>query len=336
MKTDLWFFTNRQTGSEILQPQFFTPRSQFGLYCETDDITFPFSITMTAYKKEEKIFEETVTVKDKGQESGRYNLIIRENTFLMEYWADKICRLPDRLCVYIKMAGEEHTVEKLCEYATISGKITDFSGKSFPASVQFFRYGFGYPYRIGVWSDREGNYSVTVPKGRYNAVFTDDESYRKNTLENWCWNFIIDRDEPLDFKVGTGEIYSLTPWFSNGGMPVMFLYFRPMMLGDKKEYTQEINGREYTVIDIAPQLEPKDIKVTVNSKDLQVISLQTFYETCDGTAMPACILQVEKPRYSDEKQRVTVEYSAVSDGNIATSQGRCDFYFRDGFVASIK
>jgi len=72
---------------------------------------------------------------------------------------------------------------------------------------------------------------------------------------------IIDRDETLDFKVGTGEVYSLTPWFSNGGMPVMFLYFRPMILCNQKEYGREINGREYTVIDIAPRLKPENINI---------------------------------------------------------------------------
>ncbi len=332
MKLDSWFFVNKQTPSEILQPDFYTPRSQFGLYCEWENIAFPFRVTMGAYKNKTRVFEKTIFIDSSERKSGKCNLIFKDKAFLLEYWDDDVSVLPDNLCVKIKTPGEDYEFYQKCEYATISGKITDFEGNPFPASVQLFRYGFGYPHRIGVWSDSDGRYSVTVPKGIYNTIYVDDESYRKTTLENWCWNMIIDRDETLDFKVGTGEVYSLTPWFSNGGMSVMFLYFRPMILCNQKEYGREINGREYTVIDIAPQLKPEDITATVNGKKLPIISLQTIYETYDGTAMPACVLQVEKPQYTADKQTVTVEYNTICDGNPATSQGRCQFCIRDGFV----
>jgi len=97
----------------------------------------------------------------------------------------------------------------------------------------------------------------------------------------------------------------------------------------------EINGREYTVIDIAPRLKPENIKVMINDKEVEVISLQTIYETYNGTAMPACVLQTEKPQYTADKQTVTVEYNTICDGNPATSQGRCQFYIRDSFVNTL-
>ncbi len=335
MKSDLWFFVNKQNMSEVLQPDFYTPRSQFGLYCEWEDIAFPFRVTMTAYKNSKLVFEETVFIDKKEQKSEEYNLICKDSAFILEYWADEVCFLPDKLYVKVKTQDTEYEKWSDCEYAVISGKITDFGGYPFPASVQLFRYGFGYPHRIGVWSDSDGNYSVTVPKGFYNAIYVDDDSYRKTTLENWCWNMIIDRDETLDFKVGTGEVYSLAPWLSNGGMPVMLLYFRPMMLRTEKEYTKEINGREYAVIDIAPGLKPEDIKVMANGKELKIISLQTIYETHNDTAMPACVIQTEKPDYTADKITVTVEYNTVCGDYTATSQGRCQFYIRDGFVNTI-
>ncbi|MBQ8604127.1 MAG: carboxypeptidase regulatory-like domain-containing protein [Oscillospiraceae bacterium] len=306
------------------------------MYCEYNELSFPLRITVTAYSDNNISVEKTVILNGENPNNEEYNFVLKDKSFLLEVWCDAVSILPDKLYAKIQTTTGETEIQQDCEYATIKGKITDFDGKPFPASVQFFRYGFSYPHRMGVWSDSEGNYSVTVPKGRYNAIFVDDDSYRKSTLENWCWNMIIDCDETLDFKVGTGEIYSLTPWFSNGGMPVMFLYFRPMILGYKREYKMRINSSEYNIIDIAPQLEPKDIKVTANNKDLQIISLQTIYETCDGMAMPAYILQVEKPRYSAEKQRVTVEYCTDAEGYTAASQGRCQFYFKDSFGTLIK
>ena len=345
MKIDAWWFENKQTENEILQPELGFPKTQLGIYAELDELSYPFRIIASAKKENDEIYNREFEIVQ-GETSEAFEITCGDCGFLFKSVTEEIKGLPDEIEVKIIMGGKEYSETIKCEYAQLHGKITDFDGKPYPAVVAFRRIAFGTDYaEMAVWSNNEGEYSVIIPKGLYNNFFVCDHGYGQTVLENWSWNMLVDRDEEHNFKIGNGEVYSLSPWCNNGGGRTMFFWFRPMILPSIKNnnYEAEINGKKRTVNDISPELDISDISVTLNGKALKVISLQSIYETGTDYAMPAYILQTERPGKASEvvgKQTVIVEYnnSERKDkvGYLAQSQGRTQFYFNDFFALALK
>lgn len=339
MKIDAWWFENKQSENDVIQPQLFTPMTCFGVYGELDRITYPFTVNISAETDGRQIFVGSFTIKSQSEENEMYEVNCRENTFTLKGRADNSEGLPDKICVEIETDGKRFTETIKCEYARLYGKVTDFNGKPFPALVHFQRSGFDKNILMGVWSDKNGRYSAAVPKGCYNSFWIDDESYGKTSLENWCWHMLIDRDEELDFKIGNGEVYSLSVWCNNGGGHTLFFWFRPMILDKKSEYDTKINGQSRTVTDISPELEAEDVTVTLNGRELKIISLQRVWETTENYVMPAYIIQTERPPCAVGKQTAVVEYNTEKRskdiGYTAQSQGRVQFYFTDSGCLSL-
>ena len=345
MKIDAWWFENQQNENEILQPELGFPKTQLGIYAELEELVYPFKIIAAAKKGSEEIYSREFEIV-KGETSKDYEITCDDCGFLFKSVTDEVTGLPDEITVKIVIGEKEYSETVKCEYVKLYGKITDFEGKPYPAVVAFRRIAFGTDYaEMAVWSNTEGEYSVTVPKGRYNNFFVCDHGYGQTVLENWSWNMLVVQDEEHNFKIGNGEVYSLSPWCNNGGGQTMLFWFRPMILPSikNKNYEVEINGEKRTVNDISPELEISDIKVTLNGKALKVISLQMVYETGTDYAMPAYILQTERPNRASEvvgKQTVIVEYdnSHRKDkvGYLAQSQGRTQFYFNDFFALALK
>lgn len=333
MKIDAWWFENKQKMSEVLQPETAIPKTCFGVYAELDKITYPFTVKVTAEADGKQLFSGEYTIKSCTEEYEKYEARCTDNAVTLKSLAENVTGLPDKITVEIEIGGKRCAETVKCEYARLYGKITDFDGKPFPAEVQLSRVGFDKNITIDVWSGKNGEYSVIVPKGCYNSFWIDDESYGKTSLENWCWHMLIDGDERLDFKIGNGEVYSLSVWCNNGGGQTLFFWFRPMIVGKKSEYDAEINGRSRTVTDISPELELEDITVTLNGRALKVISLQKVYETTENYVMPAYIIQTERPCGLTGKQTAVVEYDtskrSAELGYTAQSQGRVQFYFKD-------
>ena len=151
---------------------------------------------------------------------------------------------------------------------------------------------------------------------------------------------IVDRDETHDFKVGTGEVYSLCAWRDNGGFPSLFIFFRPMIINKSNQYPVKINGKQLDVNDICPDLKIKDITATLNGYELQKFSLQKIFETDSGGAMPAYILQVQgRPENNDYsakgKQTLIVEYDLKTENYTAQSQGRTQFFYANAHTLSL-
>lgn len=333
MKIDAWWFENKQDASEFLQPEVFVPKTCFGVYAELDKIAYPFTVKVVAELDGKQLHCGEFTIKSGNEAYETYEARRTDSTFTLKALAENISGLPDKISVEIEVGGKRYAETVKCEYARLYGKITDFDGKPFPALVEMDRVGFDKDISIGVWSDKNGMYSAVVPKGCYNAFWIDDESYGKTSLESWCWHMLIDGDEEINFKIGNGEVYSLSVWCNNGGGQTLFFYFRPMILGKKSEYDVEINGQSRTVNDISPELEAEDITVTLNGRELKIISLQRVYETAENYVMPAYILQTERPSGAVGKQTAVVEYNnekrSAELGYTAQSQGRVQFYFRD-------
>lgn len=333
MKIDAWWFENKQDASEVLQPEVFVPKNCFGVYAEVDKIAYPFTVKVTAESDGKQLYRGEFTIKSGNEAYETYDVRCTDSTFTLKALAENISGLPDKISVEIDNGGKRCSETVKCEYARLYGKITDFDGKPFPALVEMDRVGFDKDISIGVWSDKNGEYSAVVPKGCYNSFWIDDESYGKTSLESWCWHMLIDGDEEIDFKIGNGEVYSLSVWCNNGGGQTLFFWFRPMILGKKSEYEVGINGQSRSVNDISPELETEDITVTLNGRELKIISLQRVYETAENYVMPAYIIQTERPRGAVGKQTAVVEYDTAERsavlGYTAQSQGRMQFYFRD-------
>lgn len=343
MKMEAWWFENRQTPEEILQPEM-APKTQFGVYCEVERISYPFALCVTAVADAKELYRREFVIESNSVSGDGYEADCSGSALHFSCVAENAAGLPDELLVELRMEGALYIERIPCEYARIYGKITDFDGRPFPAPVIFARQGFAGSSIIGAWSDKNGNYSVIVPKGCYNSVFVDDNSYGTSTLENWSWHMIIDRDEEHNFKVGNAEVYSLSVWSNNGGSSTLFFWFRPMLLPSirKKEYEIELNGKKCEVMDICPELAPADISVTLNGAALKVLSLQKVYETGGDHSMPSYVVQTERPGGSAAigKQTAVVEYDTAKRceelGYTARSQGRCQFYFMDDYALSLQ
>jgi len=164
-----------------------------------------------------------------------------------------------------------------------------------------------------IWSDPLGNYEIYLPERTYSNIAVDDESYGIATAEAWGWHIIMDSDQRLDFKIGTGEVYNLNVWANNGGGNTYFISFRPMSLHLFKNINQQstirVAGKTYNLVDTDPDLEAKDMTVKINGKDAEVISLQRYFETVNESAMLSYILQVSRDGHDRVgKQTIWVEF----------------------------
>jgi hypothetical protein len=346
---DAWWFNNLQEDCNIPQPNFFTPKSHIGVYAELEKIELPFSLLVYAKASDGKILY-----------SNNYNIITSESCekyeieidpqmgiFIFKALTDTLSELPDSIYIVYKDKKTEYAQTKKCEYSTLSGKINDFNGNLFQSPLLLYRVAFdGKNSYMGVWSDKDGKYQITVPNGTYNAFYLDDDSYNKTTLECWGWHMIVDQNEEINFKIGNGEVYSLHTWPSNGGFSTLFIYFRPMILPSLKHSTYTVDLNEgFNVTDISPDLELKDLNISVNNHKCEVISLQRIYETSsDKKSMPAYIVQVNKYCGSIHvgKQTLCVEYNNQKrkdiDKNVilAQSQGYMQFFYKDSCATCIK
>lgn len=336
---DVWYFNCKQNKNEFLQPDFFTTSSHIGLYCEFNKPIFPLTVLVKAYCNEKLVFENNVYIPD-NKCSEKFYIKSTETTALIKINETHNC-YPDRIYVSCVSDSQSYEFNKKCEYSILSGKSTDFDGTPFPSAVILYRYGFeDGPFIIGAWTDKNGNYSLKVPNGLYNALYADDNSYGKSSLECWGWHLIIDNNETINLKIGSGEVYSLNVFTDNGGIKNIFLTFRPMIYYKKNEYDISVGNHKFNVTDIAPELEIEDVSVTINGKNCNVISIQKIYETYeDSYAMPMYIVQVPKLTDTDlsDKQTVILDYDTKKRlPNRASSRGFTQFYYKDGLATALK
>ena len=158
----------------------------------------------------------------------------------------------------------------------------------------------------------------------------------------------VDRDEQHNLKVGNGEVYSLTPWTVNGGLPLLMFYFRPMMLGN---ITERPLG-ERKLLGWNFNLSKECITVYIDGVKMKNYGLQRIFENSEKISMPAYIIQTEKPEIKTGKHTAIVEFDTSLDTNeIAVevkkvnhyitpsstvdsmpvkAQARVQFYYTDG------
>jgi hypothetical protein len=283
-----------------------------------------------------KIFSRVFPVA--GQISAADYKVTRSGDFFkLVHMVDVLPEPPAKIAVLLQSGQVKRTKEIPCRYHTLSGSITDFDGKPFRGFVALSPDDFSFT--TGAWSDAAGKYRLLLPERTYNNIAVDDESYRELTAEAWGWHIIVDADQTLDFKVGTGEVYNLNVWSNNGGAKTYFLSFRPMSIQlfrtMGKRATVTVEGKEYTLVEVVPELEEKDISITFNGKPARILSLQRYYEIGPGVAMRAYILQVSKEGLDRVgKQTVRLEYHREDDvgGKKVVHNSVGYFQFRPNFT----
>jgi hypothetical protein len=235
----------------------------------------------------------------------------RNGFFKIKYPVEYLEKNPDKIAVTVSSAKRSRSKEIECRYHRLSGKITDFNGEAFKAPIAVCPDGFASE-SLGKWSDEEGRYEIFLPERTYNAIIAFPKSYSLTELEVWAWHIIMDLDQGIDFKVGTGEVYNLNVWPNNGGGSSYFISFRPMVLWamEQKTFPVVMNEKEFAILEASPELKPEDLKIMINAKEVDIISCQKYFETSSpGQGMPAYLVQVSCKGFPHpEKKTVIVEY----------------------------
>lgn len=259
-----------------------------------------------------------------------YEVVVKNKFFRIMSVVEPLSTDPGKIRVTI--SSPETRIEKWisCRYHKISGHMTDFNGN--PLKSFFSVKPDGFEDASAVWSDNDGYYEMTLPERTYNCFYVNDGNYKSTTLEAWSWHMIVDNDQELDYKIGTGEVYNLHVWSNNGGYNSLLLSFRPMVLGDRSNINSRItiNDKELNLINIAPELDIKDLKITINGEQAEIWSLQKYLETGNENAMPAYLVQIRRLAPTFGKQTIRVEYdkSVELNGNNfpQNSMGYFQFY----------
>ena len=255
----------------------------------------------------EKIFEIKKTVKP-------YFMEFNNGYFKLRHAVEYLKENPDKIIVTIKSSKEERRKEIKCRYYKLSGKITDFKGKPVKAFIGVCPDSF-LSEQLGKWSDSQGNYEIFLPERTYNALIVETAGKGMTDLEAWAWHTIVDSDQVMNFKIGNGEVYNLNVWVNNGGGNSYFISFRPMVLGrvfPPKNYVLSINGKKFNVSELVPPLNSEDLKIKINGKKAEIISIQKYFETGFLTrtiGLLSYLIQVSRKGFDTlGKQTVVVEY----------------------------
>lgn len=327
MKIDAWWFENNQPINEILQPKWFTPRTHFSVYLENDKFVFPLKLSIIAKQNDTVLFLAEYAINDL-QDTEEYEIMQKGNAILFKGFAEHIKGLPNSLAISIINNQYECKTLIPLTYATISGKTTDFQGKPFPSAVVFQRKLFGGKTpSIGVWSDINGQYSVTIPTGKYGSFYVDDNSYNITTLENWSWNMDVSGNETHDFKIGNAEVYNLFVTEENDNL---IITFRPMVLPTIKKIEKiiDIKGEKYLLFDIQPNIIQQDLTVLINGDKIPIVSVESDYERIinidNKIALIIYKVKIKKPKILKKNSLLILEYQ--TNGQYKTcSQGRTCF-----------
>lgn len=181
--------------------------------------------------------------------------------------------------------------------------------------------------------DDDGRYTLRLASGRYNGIAVLDDGYGDTTLEFWAWNVDATRDLTVDALVDRAEVYDLSVWNSKGGSRSFFLSFRPMSLdrvaegGEEPELREVPGAGEVPVIDLAPELEPEGVEVTVDGEPTPVEMLQWYHHRLPGedgdVYMPMALIQAARPPLEPGSHVVRVRITGARSG----AQGEAVTYF---------
>lgn len=192
------------------------------------------------------------------------------------------------------------------ETVRLFGKVTDFNSIPLDSvSVRLKNDKFEDLYET--LTDKDGNYSMNVPKGIYFCLYAIRLSdYGKTKLEYWAWNIPLFNVMCINPQYERMEIYGMNA-FEPKVTPyeTYMLYFRPMSLtkslrfanqGNKKEFEQKAN-KNHDTVDLAPQnISAEELIIKINEKDARILHIQKTVEYARGIYMYGYMVQILKPK----------------------------------------
>ena len=170
------------------------------------------------------------------------------------------------------------------ETVRLFGKVTDFN--SIPIdSVSVLLKNDKFEDLYKTMADKDGNYSIVVPKGKYYCLYAiKSKDYLKTKLEYWAWNVPLYNDLNLNPQYERMEIYGVNAFEPQvGPFDTYMIYFRPMSLTKFLTFTNGRNIREleqkayinHDTIDIAPKkISQDELSIKINDKDAKVLTVK--------------------------------------------------------------
>lgn len=207
---------------------------------------------------------------------------------------------------------------------TITGVVSDYDGNAIRnCSVMFQNSMFDVLFETK--TDDEGQYQITVSKGKYSNLGAIDMDTYPHTmepgmktddlrLEFWGWNVIADRDTTLNIKYHRMEAYGLHVFQIMGGVPTYQIYVRPMSLtrylANKNiintQHKEDLSGIQQSATNnaakcdnLAPTIDKAGIKVWVDGEEVAVLmkqQIKEYYEADEyGIAYYLTVAEPVKP-----------------------------------------
>ena len=189
--------------------------------------------------------------------------------------------------------------KKMDAQAHIQGTVTNFANEPLAgAEVLLKRDDFSDVARAV--ADSQGNYSMQVQAGRYNALCAVRD-YQVKNLEFWAWDVQAYGDVKIDCRVGGLELYGIHAWQPSGAAPSYLVYVRPMSLAKVTAAFMAAGSMEalgkLPVLDIAPELSSNDIEVTVDGEKVDVLQVNKVREAAGPNQyMYGYVIQTNLPR----------------------------------------
>jgi len=333
---DAWWFANTQKMEDILQPDWFSPRTHIAIYAKYEgQFILPLLIFIRAKTKDGTTLSEMKYYIEDFEDTEEYDIFIKETEFLFKGFITETQNLPDELEVILQNEKSTYKENISLSYVELSGKITDFSNRPFPAPFILQRKLFGGKRAyIGAWSNNLGEYKIKVPTGTYQSFYVDDNSYGVSSLECWGWNMLVDKNEIHNFKIGNGEVYDLKVFKDKADDTSLWCDFRPMVLPciRKEEYEININDKKYFLINCQPDIKQNELAIYIDGKKVDVTSLETKYEIIQNNninyALIRYLIKVKNPNKVKDKQLVILEYQTTGKYK-AYAQGRTQLLHTD-------
>ena len=192
----------------------------------------------------------------------------------------------------------------------ISGRVTDFSNRPIVgASVELKDSRFETV--AGATSGSDGGYALTVPKGNYMAL-TAVKDYQTKFLEYWAWNVPASEDLEINPRFDRLEVYAVNAWRPQGAYPSYQIYFRPMSLTKVTKGVIAAGGMEnfgkLPLLDMAPDLSPGDIIVTIDGQAVNILKVNRILEAAGPKQdMVGYVIQTELP-----ERKTVKDYSIIT------------------------
>jgi len=157
---------------------------------------------------------------------------------------------------------------------TISGKVTDFSGKPIVSAMIEAKSKL-FEMKYHAFSDKNGNYSISVEEGTYigiSCIRMGD--YGKTHLEAWAWNVPAYNNMTINMRYERLEVYGLNVFRIQGAHRGYSIYCRPMSLTRYLEWEKNPSS----LLNIAPDPDKIRVDVTINGSPAKVNMVEKVKE----------------------------------------------------------